>query len=50
MKSYVGNIEKISVKNKYFRKVLHTGKHLQLVAMSLQPKEEIGNENTPTLL
>jgi mannose-6-phosphate isomerase-like protein (cupin superfamily) len=44
MKSYVGNIEKISVKNKYFRKVLHTGKHLQLVAMSLQPKEEIGNE------
>jgi len=44
MKSYVGPIEKISEKNKYFRKVLHTGKHLQLVVMSLKPKEEIGRE------
>jgi len=44
MAAYVGPIEKISVKNKYFRRVLYTGKHLQLVAMSLQPKEEIGNE------
>jgi mannose-6-phosphate isomerase-like protein (cupin superfamily) len=44
MAAYVGPIEKISVKNKYFRKVLYTGKHLQLVAMSLQPKEEIGKE------
>lgn len=44
MAAYVGPIEKISVKNKYFRRVLYTGKHLQLVAMSLQPKEEIGKE------
>ena len=44
MAAYVGNIERITEKNKYFRKVLYTGKHLQLVAMSLQPKEEIGNE------
>lgn len=44
MAGYVGNIEKITEKNKYFRKVLFTGKHLQLVAMSLGPKEEIGKE------
>ena len=44
MTGYVGGIEKITEKNKNFRKVLFTGKHLQLVVMCLQPKEEIGNE------
>jgi mannose-6-phosphate isomerase-like protein (cupin superfamily) len=44
MTAYVGPIEKITEKNKYFRQVLFTGKHLQLVVMCLQPKEEIGNE------
>lgn len=44
MTGYVGPIEKITEKNKYFRQVLFTGKHLQLVVMCLQPKEEIGNE------
>jgi mannose-6-phosphate isomerase-like protein (cupin superfamily) len=44
MTGYVGPIEKTTVKNKYFRRVLYTGKHLQLVVMSLRPKEEIGNE------
>ena len=44
MTGYVGRIEKIAEKNKNFRKVLFTGKHLQLVVMCLQPKEEIGNE------
>jgi len=44
MAAYVGSIEKTSEKNKYFRKVLFTGQHLQLVVMCLQPKEEIGNE------
>lgn len=44
MTAYFGPIEKISEKNKYFRKVLFTGKNLQLVVMSLLPKEEIGNE------
>ena len=44
MTGYVGPIEKLTEKNKFFRKVLFTGKHLQLVVMSLQPKEEIGNE------
>lgn len=44
MTAFVGSIEKITEKNKSFRKVLFTGKHLQLVVMHLQPKEEIGNE------
>jgi len=44
MTGYVGPIEKATEKNEYFRQVLFTGKHLQLVLMSLQPKEEIGNE------
>lgn len=44
MASYVGPIEKQTLKNEYFRQVLHTGKYTQLVVMSLQPGEEIGNE------
>jgi mannose-6-phosphate isomerase-like protein (cupin superfamily) len=43
-KPYVGHIEKATEKNKYFRKVLFTGKHSQLVVMCLKPKEDIGNE------
>jgi mannose-6-phosphate isomerase-like protein (cupin superfamily) len=44
MTGYVGHLEKDAVKNKYFRRVLFTGKHAQLVLMCLQPKEDIGNE------
>jgi mannose-6-phosphate isomerase-like protein (cupin superfamily) len=44
MTGYVGNIEKQTLKNNYFRKVLFTGKHAQLVVMCLKPGEEIGNE------
>jgi len=44
MKGYKSNIEKDTLKNKNFRKVLYTGQHLQLVLMSLKPKEEIGAE------
>jgi mannose-6-phosphate isomerase-like protein (cupin superfamily) len=47
MTGYVGSIEKISARNEYFRQVLFTGKHLQLVVMCLQPDEEIGNEVHP---
>ena len=47
MAGYVGPIEKTTEKNKYFRQVLYTGKHLQLVVMCLQPAEEIGNEVHP---
>ena len=44
MKGYTTNIEKDSLENKNFRKVLYTAKHSQLVLMSLLPKEEIGEE------
>ena len=44
MKGFVGNIEKLSLENEYFRKVLYTAKNSQLVVMSLKPKEEIGEE------
>ena len=44
MTGYVGPIEKQTLKNNYFRHVLFTGKHAQLVVMCLQPGEEIGNE------
>lgn len=44
MTGFVGDIEKLTEKNKYFRQVLFTGKFAQLVVMSLQPGEEIGNE------
>jgi len=44
MTGYVGPIEKETEKNKYFRKVLYTGKHAQLVVMCLQGGEDIGNE------
>jgi len=44
MKPYVGTIEQATLKNGYFRQVLFTGNHSQLVVMCLQPSEEIGNE------
>ena len=44
MTGYVGSIEKQTLSNNYFRRVLFTGKHAQLVVMCLQPGEEIGNE------
>ena len=47
MTPYVGSIETQTLKNSYFRRVLFTGKHAQLVVMCLQPGEEIGNEMHP---
>ncbi|MEO6334783.1 MAG: cupin domain-containing protein [Pyrinomonadaceae bacterium] len=47
MKGFKSNIEKDTLKNKNFRKVLYTSKHSQLVLMSLKPKEEIGLETHP---
>ena len=44
MKGYVTNIEKDTLENNYFRRVLYTAKNSQLVLMSLQPKEDIGEE------
>ncbi|MBU3964529.1 cupin domain-containing protein [Patescibacteria group bacterium] len=47
MKGFNSNIEKDTLENNNFRKVLYTGKHSQLVLMSLKPKEEIGMEVHP---
>lgn len=44
MKGFVDDIEKLTEKNDNFRKVLYTGKHMQLVLMTLQPGEDIGLE------
>ena len=44
MKGYVENIEEATVSNRDFRRVLYTGKNIQLVLMTLQPGEEIGEE------
>ncbi|MFT0850109.1 cupin domain-containing protein [Achromobacter sp. F4_2707] len=44
MKGFVQDIEKLTVENDNFRKVLYTGKHMQLVLMTLQAGEEIGAE------
>jgi len=47
MKGYINNIEKDTLENNNFRKVLYTAKHSQLVLMSLKPKEGIGMEVHP---
>lgn len=47
MKGFKINIEKTAKDNSNFRKVLYTSRHSQLVLMSLQPKEEIGEEIHP---
>ena len=44
MTGYVGNIEELSQNNEFFRCVIFTAEHSQLVVMSLQPDEDIGME------
>jgi mannose-6-phosphate isomerase-like protein (cupin superfamily) len=44
MKGFVDDIEDLTEDNDDFRRVLYTGKHLQLVLMALAPGEEIGEE------
>lgn len=44
MNGFVADIEKLTVENADFRRVLYTGRNLQLVLMSLKPGEEIGAE------
>ena len=44
MTGYVGKIEQVTLQNTAFRQVVFTGKHAQLVVMSLLPQEEIGME------
>jgi mannose-6-phosphate isomerase-like protein (cupin superfamily) len=44
MKGYVTNIERDTLENADYRRVLFTGENTQLVLMTLQPGEEIGLE------
>ena len=44
MKGYVDDIERATLDNGDFRRVLYTGHDLQLVVMSINPGEEIGEE------
>lgn len=44
MKGYATNIERDTLDNEDYRRVLYTGRHLQLVLMTLRAGEEIGLE------
>jgi mannose-6-phosphate isomerase-like protein (cupin superfamily) len=44
MKGFVADIEELTEKNDDFRRVLYTGKNLQLVLMAIEPGSEIGEE------
>ena len=44
MTGFFGPLETLTVQNRFFRRVLFTGGHAQLVLMCLQPREEIGEE------
>ena len=44
MIGFLVNIEEKTRTNTFFRQVLYTGQHEQVVVMSLQPNEDIGEE------
>ncbi len=49
MKGFKTQIEKAALENDFFRQVIFTGVHCQLVLMSLKPNEEIGMEVHPNV-
>ena len=48
MVGYSVNIESATLENSYFRRVLYTGPHTQLVVMAIEPSGEIGSERHET--
>jgi len=44
MKGFIADIEELTEENDDFRRVLYTGKNLQLVLMAIAPGSEIGEE------
>lgn len=44
MNGYTTNIERDTLENEDYRRVLYTGRYTQLVLMTLRPGEEIGRE------
>ena len=47
MRGFVNDIEDLTRHNSDFRRVLYTGKNLQLVLMAIAPGEDIGEEVHP---
>jgi len=47
MRGFVNDIEDMTEQNSDFRRVLYTGKRLQLVLMAIEPGEDIGEEVHP---
>ena len=43
-KPFAQNIEQLTVENEDFRQVLYTGQHSQVVLMSIEPGDDIGEE------
>ncbi len=46
-RGFCDDIERLTVDNDDFRRVLYTGEHLQLVLMTLRPGEQVGEEVHP---
>ena len=44
MKGFIADIEDRTEENRDFRRVIYTGPYIQLVLMSLEPDEELGEE------
>lgn len=44
---WINDIERLTLRNRYFRRVLATGPHQQVVLMSLPPASDIGLEVHP---
>ena len=44
MSVFLANLEETALQNTYFRRVLHTSKHTQLVVMAIPAGEDIGVE------
>jgi mannose-6-phosphate isomerase-like protein (cupin superfamily) len=44
VKGFADNIEELTEENTDFRRVLYTGHNIQLVLMSIEPGDEIGEE------
>ena len=45
---FVEDVKRLTKQNTYFRRVLHTGNHSQIVAMSISVGNDIGDEIHPT--
>jgi mannose-6-phosphate isomerase-like protein (cupin superfamily) len=46
-RGFCDDIDRLTIDNDDFRRVLYTGEHLQLVVMTLRPGEQIGAEVHP---